>query len=80
MKSSPVGVSFSGFQMNMLSEFPDELYELLLEGYLEVDMKEQALERYLEEEKERLVRSAVERLILRLSASGERSVIRSKKP
>ena len=45
-----------------------------------VDLKEQALERYLEEEKERLVRSAVERLILRLSASGERSVIRSKKP
>lgn len=54
--------------------------ELVQNTVGKVDMKEQALERYLEEEKERLVRSAVERLILRLSASGERSVIRSKKP
>ena len=42
MGKSVLEVESVEFQMNMLSEFPDELYELLLEGYLEVDMKEQA--------------------------------------
>ncbi|MBP3414669.1 MAG: TraB/GumN family protein [Clostridia bacterium] len=42
MNKSIIEVESVEFQMDMLANFSDELYELLLEGYLEVDIKEQA--------------------------------------